>query len=145
MLQSALLAFFALTGLMTVWHLMALGAFQAVINGFDMPARQSFVRQMVEDRADFPNAIALNSSLVNAGRLIGPVVAAALVAVVGVGGCFAVDAASYLAVIASLLAMRVAPQPVRTAGGGSCPSCARVCATCTGCRWSRPCSSSSPR
>src|SRR6185436_395268 len=117
MLQSALLAFFALTGLMTVWHLMALGAFQAVINGFDMPARQSFVRQMVEDRADLPNAIALNSSLVNAGRLIGPVVAAALVAVVGVGGCFAVDAASYLAVIASLLAMRVAPQPVRTAGG----------------------------
>jgi len=117
MLQSALLAFFALTGLMTVWHLMALGAFQAVINGFDMPARQSFVRQMVEDRADLPNAIALNSCLVNAGRLIGPVVAAALVAVVGVGGCFAVDAASYLAVIASLLAMRVAPQPVRTAGG----------------------------
>jgi hypothetical protein len=117
MLQSAALAFFALTGLMTVWHLMALGAFQAVINGFDMPARQSFLRQMVDDRADLPNAIALNSSLVNAGRLIGPVVAAALVAVVGVGGCFVVDAASYLAVIGSLLAMRVAPQPARPASG----------------------------
>ena len=72
---------------------------------------------MVEDRADLPNAIALNSSLVNAGRLVGPVVAAALVAVVGVGGCFVVDAASYLAVIGSLLAMRVAPQPARQAGG----------------------------
>jgi MFS family permease len=117
MLQSAALAFFALTGLMTVWHLMALGAFQAVINGFDMPARQSFVRQMVEDRADLPNAIALNSSLVNAGRLLGPVVAAALVAIVGVGGCFVVDAASYLAVIGSLLAMRVPPQPSRPASG----------------------------
>ena len=117
MLQSAALAFFALTGLMTVWHLMALGAFQAVINGFDMPARQSFVRQMVDDRADLPNAIALNSSLVNAGRLLGPVVAAALVAIVGVGGCFAVDAASYLAVIGSLLAMRVPPQPIRARGG----------------------------
>jgi MFS family permease len=117
MLQSAALAFFALTGLMTVWHLMALGAFQAVINGFDMPARQSFLRQMVDDRADLPNAIALNSSLVNAGRLLGPVVAAALVAVVGVGGCFVVDAASYLAVIGSLLAMRVAPQPARASAG----------------------------
>jgi MFS family permease len=117
MLQSAALAFFALTGLMTVWHLMALGAFQAVINGFDMPARQSFVRQMVDDRADLPNAIALNSSLVNGGRLLGPVIAAALVAIVGVGGCFVVDAASYLAVIGSLLAMRVAPQPARPAAG----------------------------
>ena len=130
---------------MTVWHLMALGAFQAVINGFDMPARQSFVRQMVEDRADLPNAIALNSSLVNAGRLVGPVVAAALVAVVGVGGCFVVDAASYLAVIGSLLAMRVAPSRPGRPEGGSSPSCARDCATCTASRWSRPCFSSSPR
>ena len=103
MLQSAALAFFAFTGLMTVWHLMALGAVQAVINAFDMPARQSFLRQMVDDRADLPNAIALNSSIVNAARLIGPVIAAVLVALVGEGWCFAVDAASYLAVIASLL------------------------------------------
>lgn len=117
MLQSAALAEFALTGTMTVWHLMALGAVQAVINAFDMPARQSFVRQMVDERADLPNAIALNSSLVNAARLLGPVTAAVLVGTVGVGGCFTIDAASYLAVIASLLAMRVAKQPARVREG----------------------------
>lgn len=117
MLQSAALAVFAITGLMTVWHLLVLGAVQGAINAFDMPARQSFVRQMVDDRADLPNAIALNSALVNASRIIGPLVAAALVAVAGVGGCFAIDATSYLAVIGSLLAMRVAPQPPRPPGG----------------------------
>jgi MFS family permease len=117
MLQSAALAVFALSGTMTVWHLMVLGAVQGVINAFDLPARQSFVRQMVDDRADLPNAIALNSSLVNAARLVGPVVAAVLVDLVGVGWCFAVDAASYLAVIASLLAMTVAAQPIRARSG----------------------------
>ena len=113
LLQSAALAAFALTDTMTVWHLLVLGAAQAVINAFDMPARQSFLRQMVDDRADLPNAIALNSSLVNAARLLGPVIAGVLVATIGVGWCFACDAASYVAVIASLLAMRVAPQPPR--------------------------------
>jgi MFS family permease len=113
-LQSAALAAFALTGTMTVAHLVVLGAVQGVINAFDMPARQSFVRQMVDDRADLPNAIALNSSLVNIARLIGPVVAATLVTLVGFGWCFAIDAVSYLAVVASLLAMRVPPQKLRT-------------------------------
>jgi len=82
-----------------------------VINAFDMPARQSYVQYMIEDRADLPNAIALNSSLINVARLIGPVIAAALVATVGEGWCFAVDAASYVAVIGSLLAMRVSRRP----------------------------------
>jgi MFS family permease len=113
MLQSAALALFALTGAMTVWHLVVLAAVQAVINGFDVPARHAFVRQMVDDINDLPNAIALNSSLNTAARIIGPLVAAALVAGVGIGGCYAIDAASYVAVIASLLAMRVAPQPPR--------------------------------
>ncbi len=117
LLQSAALAVFALTGTMTVWHLMVLGAVQAVINAFDMPARQSFLRQMVDDRADLPNAIALNSSLVNGARLLGPALAAVLVALVGVGWCFAIDAASYLAVVASLLAMQVAKQPARVRQG----------------------------
>jgi MFS family permease len=117
LLQSAALAAFALTGTLTVWHLMALGVVQAVINAFDMPARQSFLRQMVDDRADLPNAIALNSSLVNGARLLGPAVAAVLVAMVGVGWCFAIDALSYLAVVASLVAMRVQPQPVRVRSG----------------------------
>ena len=111
MLQSAALAFFAWTHTMTVWHLIVLGAVQAVINAFDMPSRQSFLGQMIEDRADLPNAIALNSSMVNAARLIGPVIAAALVGAWGAEGCFTIDAASYLAVIGSLLAMRVKPRP----------------------------------
>nr|HEX4315120.1 MFS transporter [Kofleriaceae bacterium] len=106
-LQSAALALFAFTGWMTVWDLMWLGAIQAAINAFDMPARQSFLGQMVEDRADLPNAIALNSSMVNGARLVGPVAAAALVAAFGEGWCFAIDAASYIAVIASLLMMTV--------------------------------------
>jgi MFS family permease len=115
MLQSAALAAFALTGTMTVWHLLVLGAVQAVINGFDMPARQSFMGQMIDDRADLPNAIALNSSIVNSARLIGPVIAAVLVDLWGAGVCFTIDSASYLAVIGSLLAMRVVKraQPVR--------------------------------
>ncbi|TMQ21548.1 MAG: MFS transporter [Deltaproteobacteria bacterium] len=108
MLQSAALAVFAWTETMTVWHLLVLGAVQAAINAFDMPARQSFMSQMIEDRADLPNAIALNSSMVNAARLVGPPVAAALVGLGGEKICFTIDAASYLAVIGSLLAMRVA-------------------------------------
>jgi MFS family permease len=107
LLQSAALAVFAFTGAKTVWPLVVLGAVQAVINGFDLPARQSFLGQMIDDRADLPNAIALNSSIVNAARLIGPVIAAVLVDLFGEGWCFAIDAASYLAVIASLLMMRV--------------------------------------
>ena len=114
MLQSALLAFFALTGMITVWHVVALGAFQGLINAFDTPARQSFVVEMVESRDDLPNAIALNSSMVNAARLIGPSIGGVLIAAIGEGWCFAADAASYLAVIASLLAMRLAPRAPRT-------------------------------
>jgi MFS family permease len=110
MLQSAALAAFALTHTMTVWHLIALGAVQGVINAFDMPARQSFLRQMIADQADLPNAIALNSSMVNGARMIGPVIAAALVGLWGEGICFTIDAASYLAVIGSLLAMKVQPR-----------------------------------
>jgi MFS family permease len=111
MLQSAALALFAWTDTMTVWHLLVLGGVQAVINAFDMPSRQSFMGQMIEDRADLPNAIALNSSMVNAARLVGPPVAAALVDLGGEKICFTIDAASYLAVIGSLLAMRVPKRP----------------------------------
>jgi MFS family permease len=110
-LQSAALAFYTFTGRMTVYHLLALGAVQAIINAFDMPARQSFIGQMVTDKADLPNAIALNSSMVNGARLIGPVFAAALVDLFGEGWCFTIDAASYIAVIISLLLMNV---PKRT-------------------------------
>jgi MFS family permease len=110
MIQSALLAALAWWR-PTVAGIAALSVFQALINAFDMPARQAFVVQMVEDRADLPNAIALNSSMVNAARLIGPSAAGILIALFGEGWCFAIDAASYLAVIASLLAMRIEPRP----------------------------------
>ncbi|MBL9015170.1 MAG: MFS transporter [Myxococcales bacterium] len=112
-LQSAALAVFALAGWMTVWHLMVLGAIQGVINAFDMPARQSFLRELIDDPADLPNAIALNSSMVNVAKMVGPALAAVLVGLVGEGWCFAIDAASYIAVLGSLVAIRVArPSPV---------------------------------
>jgi len=111
MVQSALLAGLALAGVITVWHVLALSVFQGLINAFDMPARQSMVVEMVEDRADLPNAIALNSSMVNAARLLGPAIAGVVIAAVGEGWCFFVDALSYGAVITSLLLMRLTVRP----------------------------------
>ena len=110
-LQSALLAFFTLSGTITVVHVLLLSVLQGLINAADMPARQAFVLQMVETRDDLPNAVALNSSMVNAARLLGPSIGGLLIAAVGEGWCFAIDAASYLAVIVSLLAMRVRREP----------------------------------
>lgn len=115
MLQSAALAVLTLSGLITIWHVLLLSLFQGAINAFDMPARQAFVVEMVERREDLSNAIALNSSMVNAARLLGPSIGGVIIAAVGEGWCFALDAASYLAVIASLLLMRIAPR-MRPAG-----------------------------
>jgi MFS family permease len=106
MLQSFALAWLALAGTIHVTHILFLAAFQGVINAFDTPARQAFVVNMVDDRADLPNAIALNSSMVNGARLLGPSMAGVLIAVAGEGWCFLLDGVSYLAVIASLLMMR---------------------------------------
>jgi MFS family permease len=111
MLQSAALAALALTGIINIWHVLALCLFQGVINAFDMPARQAFVVEMVEKRDDLGNAIALNSTMVNAARLLGPSLGGILIAAVGEGWCFFTDAVSYLAVIASLLLMRLAQRP----------------------------------
>jgi MFS family permease len=111
MVQSAMLAALALSGVIDVWHVLALSVFQGLINAFDMPARQSLVVEMVEDRADLPNAIALNSTMVNAARLLGPAIAGVVVAAVGEGWCFFADALSYGAVITSLLLMRLTPRP----------------------------------
>jgi MFS family permease len=121
MLQSFALAALALTHVITVWEILALVLLQGVINSFDMPARQSFVVQMIERREDLGNAIALNSSMVNGARLIGPAVAGVLIAAVGEGYCFLIDGISYIAVIASLLAMRVPP----AAGRAERPSVGR--------------------
>jgi len=116
MLQSFALAGLALAGVITVWEVLALMLFQGLVNAFDMPARQAFVVQMVEERADLSNAIALNSSMVNAARLVGPAVAGGIIAAAGEGYCFLIDGISYLAVIVSLLAMRIPAQPARAMG-----------------------------
>ena len=107
MVQSFALAGLALAGIITIREVIWLGLAQGIINAFDMPARQAFVIQMVEDRADLSNAIALNSSMVNTARLLGPSIAGVIIAAVGEGYCFLIDGFSYLAVIASLLAMRI--------------------------------------
>jgi len=109
MIQSFALAFLALSGMIQVWHIIVLIALQGLINAFDMPARQSFVVEIVEDKADLSNAIALNSSMFNMARLIGPSVGGILVATVGEGWCFLIDGISYIGVIAALLAMRIKP------------------------------------
>src|SRR6476659_4629322 len=110
MLQSVGLAALTFAGVITVVDVLLLQLAQGIINAFDTPARQAFVVQMVEDRSDLPNAIALNSSMVNASRILGPSIGGIVIAAVGEGWCFAIDAVSYLAVIASLLAMRLAPR-----------------------------------
>ena len=111
MVQSFALAGLALAGIINIHEIIVLAVFQGFINAFDMPARQSFVVQMVERREDLGNAIALNSSMVNAARLIGPALAGMLIGVVGEGWCFLADGVSYIAVIVSLLLMHIAPQP----------------------------------
>src|ERR1019366_4094174 len=114
MVQSLLLAWLTLSHRITIVEVLALSAMQGVINAFDSPGRQSFMIRMVEYRRDLSNAIAINSSMVNVARLIGPSLAGLLIAVTSEAWCFLIDGVSYLAVIASLLAMRLpAPTPNR--------------------------------
>jgi MFS family permease len=108
MAQSLALAWLTLSHRINIAEIMALSALQGVINAFDMPGRQSFMIRMVDDRADLSNAIAINSSMVNAARLIGPSLAGLVIAATSEGWCFLVDGVSYIAVIASLLMMRIA-------------------------------------
>lgn len=105
--QSLAMAALTLAHVIHIGEVIALGVLQGAINAFDMPARQSFLVKMVDDRADLSNAIALNSSMVNSARLIGPALAGVIIGAVGEGWCFLIDGVSYLAVIASLLMMRV--------------------------------------
>ena len=107
MVQSLVLAWLTLTHRINIPEVLVLSVFQGAINAFDMPARQSFMVQMVEDRADLSNAIAINSSMVNLARLIGPSLAGLVIAATNEGWCFLVDGISYIAVIVSLLLMRV--------------------------------------
>jgi len=111
MLQSFALAGLSFAGIIHVRDVLMLQIAQGIINAFDTPARQSFVVEMVEDRADLPNAIALNSSMVNLSRVIGPSIGGVIIAAVGEAWCFAIDGVSYIAVLGSLMAMRVGNLP----------------------------------
>jgi MFS family permease len=101
------LAFLVLSGTISIWHIVALSISLGIINAFDMPARQSFMMEMVENKDDLSNAIALNSSLVNGARLLGPSVAGVLISAVGEGMCFLLNGISYVAVIAALMRMQI--------------------------------------
>jgi len=107
MLQAFSLAILTLTGTIQVWHIMLLSIILGLTNAFDMPVRQTFVIEMIEDRKDLGNAIALNSSLVNMTRLIGPALAGIIVAKFGEGICFTINGITFLAVIIALLFMRI--------------------------------------
>ena len=108
MLQALTLAALVLTDRVEVWHIVVLGSCLGIINAFDMPVRQSFIIDMIEDKKDLGNAIALNSSLVNGGKILGPSIAGILIMLLGEGMCFLVNALSYVAVIFALLSMTVA-------------------------------------
>ena len=106
MILALILAVLTLTGVIRVWHVFVLAALLGVVNAFDIPARQSFLVDMV-GKEDLMNAIALNSTMFNGARVIGPAIAGILVARIGEGWCFLVNGLSYIAVIAGLLMMRV--------------------------------------
>ncbi len=107
MIQAFLLAALVLTGTIAVWHIILLSVFLGFVNAFDVPVRQAFVVDMIDKKEDLGNAIALNSSMVNGARLVGPSIAGMLIATVGEGICFLLNGLSFVAVIISLLAMKI--------------------------------------
>src|SRR5579871_484203 len=111
MLLAFVLAALTLTNRVQIWHIFTLSAMLGIVNSFDIPARQSFIVEMV-GKTDLMNAIALNSSMFNASRVAGPAVAGILVASIGEGWCFFVNGVSYIAVLIGLLMMSV-PRPAR--------------------------------
>ncbi len=117
MVLAFILSVLTLTGAVRVWHVMVLASLLGVVNAFDIPCRQAFLVNMV-GKEDLVNAIALNSSMFNGARVIGPAIAGVLVAWIGEGWCFFANAVSYIAVIAGLLLMRLEQAPV---AGGKAP------------------------
>lgn len=107
MVQAFILSILVLTHTIAVWHIIALSLFLGIINGFDIPARQSFVVEMVEKREDLGNAIALNSAMFNGARFVGPSAGGILIALFGEGICFLLNGMSYIAVIIALLLMKI--------------------------------------
>src|SRR5580658_1254229 len=115
MLLAFALAALTLTGTVRIWHIFVLAALAGVVNAFDIPARQALIVDMVS-REDLMNAIALNSSMFNASRVLGPAVAGLLVASIGEGWCFFANGVSYIAVIVGLFMMRVTPREIERSG-----------------------------
>lgn len=115
MLQAVILTILVFTHTVEIWHIIVLSCFLGCINAFDTPARQSFMIKMVDKKEDLANAIALNSSMVNGARLLGPSIAGILIASTGEGICFLLNALSYIFVIWSLLQMKVEPQEKKSA------------------------------
>jgi len=109
MIQAILLAILVLTKHYVIWEILALGALLGVINAFDVPARQPMVHEMIPDKDDIPNAFALNSGMVNIARLIGPALSGIVLQFLGAGVCFSLNALSFVAVITSLLLMKLPP------------------------------------
>ena len=107
MIQALALAILVLGGWIQVWHVVVLGSFLGIINAFDIPIRQTFIRDLLEDPADLPSAIALNSSLMNGARIVGPSIAGILISLVGEGICFLLNGLSYIGVIWILYQMKV--------------------------------------
>jgi MFS family permease len=110
MIQALILALLVLTGTIAIWHILCLSLCLGLINALDIPTRQSFVVEMVDKKEDLGNAIALNSSMVNGARLVGPSIAGILIATVGEGMCFLLNGLSFFAVILSLLTMKITPK-----------------------------------
>lgn len=116
MAQALILASLVLTGTVRVWHIICLNIFLGFIDCIDIPTRQSFVVEMVEDKKDLGNAIALNSSMMTAAQLLGPSIAGLLIAAFGEGMCFFLNGVSYIGVIASLLAMKIRRREIEGRG-----------------------------
>jgi MFS family permease len=114
MLEALALAVLVWTKGVAVWQVMVLAAGVGVVNAFDIPARQAFIADLVP-KDDLMNAIALNSSMFNAARIVGPAVAGVLIGAAGIGACFFLNGVSYIAVVAGLLAMRLPPFTSRPA------------------------------
>ncbi len=108
--QALILACLTFTEVVSIPQVLALAIFIGLVNSFDIPTRQSFTVEMVEDRADLGNAIALNSTLVNSARIFGPAIGGVLIAAIGEASCFFVNSLSYMAVLAALVAMKVRPR-----------------------------------
>ena len=115
MIQAFVMSFLIFTDMIRIWHIIMLSVFLGMVNAIDSTARQSFWVEMIEDKEDLGNAIALNSSMYNSARLVGPAFAGIVIAAVGEGICFLLNGISYIAVIIALLAMKLYPK-VQEAG-----------------------------